>query len=61
MKFIKKIGKLFVGFGVLFVLFNMGMYVYCLITPKIQISRNQSYYLLDNKNKYLYKIEMSDK
>lgn len=54
MKFIKKIGKLFVGFGVLFVLFNMGMYVYCLITPKIQISRNQSYYLLDNKDEQIF-------
>ena len=54
MKFFKKIGKFLVFLGIIFILGNVGMYIYCLITPKIQISRNQSYYLYDNKNELIF-------
>lgn len=48
MKFIKKITKLGLLLIGLFILFNVGMYVYCLITPKMEINKAQSYYLYDN-------------
>lgn len=54
MKFLKKIGKLFAFFLITFVLGNVILYIYCLITPKIQISRNQSYYLYDNQNELIF-------
>ena len=54
MKFLKKLIKLFVIFCLLFVLGNFSLYIYCLVTPKIQISRNQSYYLLDNKGEEIF-------
>ena len=54
MKFFKKIGKLFTFFLMLFVLGNLGLYIYCLMTPKIQISRNQSYYLYDNNENLIF-------
>ena len=40
----------FCGFFVFMFLFaHLCLYVYCLITPKLHITRNQSYYLYDNK------------
>lgn len=54
MKFFKKIGKLFTFFLILFILANLGLYIYCLMTPKIQISRNQSYYLYDNNENLIF-------
>lgn len=54
MKILKKTGKILLILGGLFVLGNLGLYIYCLITPKIQISRNQSYYLYDNENEQIF-------
>ena len=54
MKILKKTGKFLLVLGGLFILGNLGLYIYCLITPKIQISRNQSYYLYDNENKQIF-------
>ena len=54
MKILKKIGKFFVIFALLFVLGNFSLYVYCLITPKIQVTRNQSYYLYDNDKNLIF-------
>ena len=48
MKFFKKIIKLGIILIVLFLVFNVGMYIYCLITPKMDINKSQSYYLYDN-------------
>ena len=50
MKIVKKIIKLFVIFLGIFIIGNLGMYVYCLITPKIDINKSQSLYFYDNKN-----------
>ena len=54
MNFLKKIGKLFTFFLIIFILANVFLYIYCLITPKIQISRNQSYYLYDTQNNLIF-------
>lgn len=54
MKILRKIRKLLTFFIVSFILGNVGLYIYCLITPKIEISRNQSYYLYDNNNKLIF-------
>jgi len=64
MKILKRIGKLFIVFCLLFVLGNISLYVYCLVTPKIQISRNQSYYLYDNNEDLIFNnyswVELKD-
>ncbi len=49
MRYGKKIGKISVICLGIFVLFHVVMYVYCLITPKMEINKAQSYYLYDNK------------
>ena len=54
MKILKKVGKILIILGGLFILGNLGLYIYCLITPKIQISRNQSYYLYNNQNEQIF-------
>ena len=54
MKILRKIGKFFIILVGLFVLGNVGLYIYCLSTPKIQITRNQSYYLYDNENNLIF-------
>ena len=54
MKILKKIGKVFVILFGLFILFNFGLYIYCLVTPKLEITRNQSYYLYDNKGDLVF-------
>ncbi len=54
MKFFRKIRKLFIFFGLVFIGLHVVLYIYCLSTPKIQISRNQSYYLFDNNDNLIY-------
>lgn len=50
--------------GILFVLGNLGLYIYCLVTPKIEISRNQSYYLYDSNEELIFNnyswVELDD-
>lgn len=64
MKLLKKIGKLFVIFALIFMICNFGLYIYCLFTPKIEITRNQSYYLYDNSGELLFNnyswVELDD-
>ena len=50
MKIIKKIIKFFVILLGVFILGNMGMYIYCLITPKVEINKSTSLYFYDNQN-----------
>lgn len=50
----KKFIKLFLILIVVFIVSNLGIYIYCFITPKINISRNQSYYLYDNNNNLIF-------
>lgn len=33
-----------------FIIFNVGMYLYCLWTPKLELNKTYSYYMYDNKN-----------
>ena len=58
MRKVRKIFKNFVKFVflgvVLFVIFNLGMFLYCLITPKIDLNKMQSYYLYDNKDEMVF-------
>ena len=54
MKFFKNIRKLFTFFILSFIIANGILYVYCLITPKIQITRNQSYYLYDDQGNMIF-------
>lgn len=54
MKLLRKIVKILIILIGIFILCNFGLYIYCLITPKIQIARNQSYYLYDNENNLLF-------
>lgn len=54
MRFIKKIGKIFVIFLTVFILSNVCLYIYCLYTPKIEINRNQSYYLYDKNDDLIF-------
>jgi len=64
MKILKKIGKIFVIFTVFFCLCFFGLYIYCLVTPKIEVTRNQSYYLYDNDGNLLFNnyswVELED-
>ena len=50
----KKILNFFVGCGVLFLLFNIGLYLYCYITPKISINKVNGYYLYDSDNNLIF-------
>jgi len=54
MKILKRLGKIFLIFVLIFAFCFFGLYVYCLITPKIEITRNQSYYLYDNENNLIF-------
>lgn len=64
MKLLKKLGKIFIIFVGLFIFCHFGLYIYCLITPKIEIPRNQSYYLYDNENNLIFNnyswVELDD-
>ncbi len=50
MKIIKKTIKFFVILLGVFILGNLGMYIYCLITPKVEINKSTSLYFYDNQN-----------
>ena len=50
MKKIKKKIKFFVILLGVFILGNLGMYIYCLITPKVEINKSTSLYFYDNQN-----------
>lgn len=50
----KKILNFFVGCGVLFLLFNIGLYLYCYITPKLSINKVNGYYLYDSDNNLIF-------
>ena len=52
-KILKKLGKIFIICLAIFILFNVGLYLYCYITPKISIFKSQSYYLYDNKGELI--------
>ncbi len=54
MKVIKKVFRFFLLCFTLFLVINLGLYIYCLITPKININRNQSYYLYDNNDNLIF-------
>ncbi len=49
-----KILNFFVGCGLLFLLFNIGLYLYCYVTPKLTINKAQGYYLYDSDNKLIF-------
>lgn len=54
MKILKKMGFLLlisIGF---FLIFHLGLYIYCKITPKMDINKAQSYYLYDNKSNLIF-------
>lgn len=48
MKIIKKISLVSLCLFGIFVLAHVGIYIYCLLTPKIELNKAQSYYLYDN-------------
>ena len=58
MKFIKKFSKFALKFSfltiLLFIFFHIGLFIYCKITPKMEINKAQSYYLYDNKNNLIF-------
>ncbi len=54
MKIIRKLLKFLLVILSIFIICNGILYVYCLITPKIEISRNQSYYLYDSDNNLIF-------
>ena len=54
MKLLKKIMIFFIILVCLFLSANVILYIYCLSTPKIEVTRNQSYYLYDNENNLIF-------
>lgn len=68
MNYIRKFIKFCVIFLCIFILGHIGLYIYCLITPKMDISKSQSYYLydinneeiLDNENNWITLDNISD-
>jgi membrane peptidoglycan carboxypeptidase len=54
MKILKKIGKILGWLVLLFFIFNIFLYTYCYITPKISINKKQSYYLYDSNEKLIF-------
>ena len=64
MKILRFFIKLFSILIILFLVVHLGLYIYCLTTPKIEISRNQSYYLYDNNNDLIFNnyswVELED-
>jgi len=54
MKILKKLLKVSLFFCLFIGICFFGLYIYCLFTPKIAITRNQSYYLYDNENNLLF-------
>lgn len=54
MEIIKKIFKVLGGIFLLFLICNIGLYLYCYITPKLSINKAQSYYLYDSDNNLIF-------
>ena len=50
----RKILNVFVLCGVLFLLFNIGLYFYCYITPSPVINRAKGYYLYDSEGELIF-------
>ena len=48
------LGKILGIFCILFLIFNLLLYGYCYLTPKISIHKSQSYYLYDNEKKLIF-------
>lgn len=53
-KKIKKILKIPAILIVIFILGNVIVYTYCLVTPKMEINKAQNYYLYDNKEELIF-------
>ena len=54
MRKLKVLGKFVISCFILFLLVNIGIYLYCYITPKISINKAQGYYLYDSDNNLLF-------
>lgn len=54
MEKLKKVGKIVGGLCLLFLIFNICLYLYCYITPKLDINKKQSYYLYDSDKKLIF-------
>ena len=54
MKFINVFFKFFLYVIILFLLFNIGIYSYCYVTPKLEINKKQSYYMYDQSNELIF-------
>ena len=54
MKKLKVFGKISLGVFMLFLIFNIGLYLYCYITPRIDINKAQGYYLYDSNGNLLF-------
>ena len=50
-KKVKKIIKIISIPIIIFILGNLGLYIYCFLTPKMEINKSQSYDLYDNESK----------
>ena len=50
----RKILNLFVWCGILFLNGNIGLYLYCYVTPKLEINEAKGYYLYDNSNNLIF-------
>ena len=44
----------FVWCGVLFLICNIGLYLYCYVTPRLEINEARGYYLYDNSNNLIF-------
>lgn len=54
MRKVKMVLKWIFCLVILFVVFNLGMFLYCYITPKIDINKAQSYYLYDSDGEMVF-------
>ena len=54
---VKKIVKITTIPIIVFAVGNMLVYLYCLITPKIELNKSQSYYLYDNKSDLVFQTD----
>ena len=54
MKIIKKIIKCFIFLFFISILLISGIYVYAKISPKIEIKKNNSYYLYDSSDEVFF-------
>jgi len=54
MNFKKILFNIFFGGVLLFLVFNISLYIYCYITPRMEINKAQGYYLYDSNNKLIF-------